>query len=142
MQSRSLIVGAAICCSTPVLACDCIHLDPSFPNFETDLDRIEQFYPIAAEGVVEADGDFAWRLVPTREYRGPGKPFYRIELHSDCSLDPIEMKKLIGKSVFLLLSPGAGQNREGYEAGRCVNLLGGAAEAAIRARFSGSCKPH
>lgn len=124
--------------SSPAIACDCITLDPKLPRFASDLDRIALYYPVAAEGVVEADGPYAWRFRPTREYRGPGKASYAIDLVSDCSLAPDEMKRLIGKPVFLLLAGGPGR----YEASRCVNLLGGETEAAIRERVAGSCKPH
>jgi hypothetical protein len=110
-------------------------LYPGSPKFGTDLDRIVQFYPVVAEGVLEADGPYAWRFRTTREYRGPGKSYYRVELASDCSLAPNEMKDLIGKPVFLLLSGGP----ERYEAGRCVNLLGGDVTAAIRDRYVESC---
>jgi hypothetical protein len=131
-----LIATLAAACASPALACDCVGLDPSYPRFEQDLDRIAAFYPVAAEGVVETDGPYAWRFRPTREYRGPRQAAYRLELLSDCSLDPAEMKRLIGKPVFLLLSRGAGQN-ESYEAQRCVNLQSTAVERAIRARIEG-----
>lgn len=122
--------------SSPALACDCVTLFPGSPRFESDLDRIVQFYPVAAEGVLEADGPYAWQFRTTREYRGPRQVSYRIELGSDCSIAPDEMKGLIGRPVFLLLSGGP----ERYEAGRCVNLLGGDAGAAIRSRYMESCK--
>jgi hypothetical protein len=105
------------------------------PNLARDLDSIAKFYPVAAEGRVEADGVYAWRFVPTREYRGPARASYRIELSSDCSLAPGEMKALIGRSVFLLLSGGP----DSYEAGRCVNLQSAAVEGAIRERISAAC---
>ena len=62
--------------SSPALACDCIRRDPQGPRFAEDLERIAKYYPVAAEGVVEADGPYAWRFRPTREYRGPGKASY------------------------------------------------------------------
>ncbi|WP_309662712.1 hypothetical protein [Sphingomonas sp.] len=128
---------ASLLASTPALACDCVRLDPNGPHFASDLDRIAKFYPIAAEGVIEAQGDYAWRFRPTHEYRGPGKASYAIELIGDCSLEPPTMAKLIGKPVFLLLAGGPDR----YEASRCVNLLGGAADAAIRDRVVKSCHP-
>ena len=134
---RHLLALLAIGCASPALACDCVRLDPAFPHFEEELDRIAAFYPVAAEGVVEAAGPYAWRFRPTHEYRGAGKPSYRLELLSDCSLDPIEMKKMIGKRVFLLLSRGTGG--DSYEAQRCVNLQAAPVEAAIRARVEASC---
>lgn len=128
---------ASILASTPAAACDCIGLDPKGPHFAADLDRIARYYPVAAEGVVEANGPYAWRFRPTREYRGLGKASYLIDLLSDCSLDPAEMKAIIGKPVFLLL--GGGPDR--FAASRCVNLLGGETEAAIRSRVAKSCPP-
>jgi hypothetical protein len=110
-------------------------LYPGSSRFGSDLDRIVHFYPVAAEGVLEADGPYGWRLRTTREYRGPGASSYRIGLASDCSIAPNEMKDLIGKPVFLLLSGGP----ERYEAGRCVNLLGSDVTSAIRDRYVESC---
>lgn len=110
-------------------------LFPGSARFEADLDRIVQFYPVAAEGVVEADGSYAWRFTPTREYRGPRQASYRIELGSDCSIDPGVMQAMIGKPVFLLLSGGP----ERYEAQRCVNLVADDVSAAIRRRYSEGC---
>jgi hypothetical protein len=123
--------------TAPALACDCVNLVPSSPRFESDLDSIVRFYPIAGEGLVEPDGPYAWRFRPTREYRGPRQASYRIELGSDCSIAPDEMKALIGKPVFLLLNGGPDR----YEAGRCVNLLAADVTAAIRDRYLGSCQP-
>jgi hypothetical protein len=111
-------------------------LYPKGPHFAEDINRIAQFYPVVAEGAVEADGPYAWRFRTTREYRGLGKASYAIELLSDCSLDPQEMRKIIGKPVFLLLAGGPDR----YEANRCVNLLGHEVEAAIRKRIVGSCR--
>lgn len=123
--------------ASPALACDCIRLIPGSPNFARDLDAIVKFYPVVGEGRIEADGPYAWRFIPTREYRGTGKHSYRIELSSDCSLAPGEMKSLIGKPVLLLLSGGP----ERYEAGRCVNLQSPSVEAAIRDRIKAGCTP-
>jgi len=119
----------------PALACDCVGLIPGSPNFTRDLDAIAKFYSVAAEGRVEVDGPHAWRFIPAREYRGSGKASYRIELSSDCSLAPGEMKALIGNPVFLLLSGGP----DHYEAGRCVNLQSPDVEAAIRDRIKAGC---
>jgi hypothetical protein len=138
---RTLVLSAllgSILISAPAAACDCVGLDPKGPHFAADLDRIAKYYPIAAEGVIEAQGDYAWRFSPTHEYRGPGKPSYAVELASDCSLDPQTMKALVGKPVFLLLAGGP----DHYEANRCVNLIGGQVEAAIRRRVVSSCRPH
>lgn len=135
---RTLIVlglFGSLLASAPAAACDCVRLDPSGPHYTSDLDRIAKYYPIAAEGVLEADGDYAWRFHATHEYRGPGKASYAIELISDCSIEPQTMKGLIGKPVFLLLAGGPDR----YEASRCVNLLGGDADAAIRARVLSLC---
>ena len=121
--------------AAPGWSCDCVTLLPDSPNFSQDLDAIAKFYPVAAEGLVEADGASAWRFKPTHEYRGPKQASYRIELSSDCSLAPNEMKALIGKPVFLLLSGGPDR----YEAGRCVNSLSPKVERAIRARVGGAC---
>ena len=118
-------------------ACDCVSLIPGSPRFTRDLDAIAGFYPIAAEGRLERDGQYAWRFVPTHELRGPKQPSYRIELASDCSIDPQEMSKLIGKPMFLLLSGGP----ERYEAQRCVNLQSPQVEKAIRARIGAGCRP-
>jgi hypothetical protein len=74
-----------------------------------------------------------------REYRGPGQASYRVELISDCSLSPEEMKEIIGKRVFLLLAAGTGGSAGRYEASRCVNLLGADVEAALRARLTRAC---
>ena len=134
---RILAVLGSLLAANPAAACDCVRLIPSGPHFAEDLDGIAKFYPVAAEGVVEADGPYAWRFRPTREYRGLGKASYTIDLISDCSLGPQEMQTIIGKPVFLLLAGGPDR----FEAGRCVNLLGGEAEAAIRKRVIGSCPP-
>jgi hypothetical protein len=128
----AVLIGAA----APALACDCVTLIPGSPNFERDIDAIAKFYPIAADGTVEADGPYAWRFRPAHEYRGPTQASYRIELLSDCSLGPDEMKALIGKRVFLLLSGGPDR----YEAGRCVNLQSPAVEKAIRGRLHARCR--
>lgn len=136
-RTVGLLAFGLLLASTPAAACDCITLDPKGPRFATDLDRIAQYYPVAAEGVLERDGEFAWRFRATQEYRGPGKASYRVELISDCSLEPAAMKAIIGKPVFLLLAGGPDR----YEASRCVNLLGGEAESAIRNRFRRSCRP-
>jgi hypothetical protein len=112
-----------------------VTLLPSSPRFERDLDSIARFYPVAAEGVLETDGPYAWRFKPTREYRGLKRSSYRIELASDCSLAPDEMKALIGRPVFLLLSGGP----ERYDAGRCVNRQSPEIEKAIRARIGAGC---
>jgi hypothetical protein len=118
-----------------------VRLVPGSPQFESSVDRIALYYPVAAEGVIESDGPYAWRLRPTREYRGPRQASYRIELLSDCSLDPQAMRSVIGKTVFVLLSEGQGQNRGSYEIQRCVNLLGADVEEAIRARIGADCQP-
>jgi len=130
----ALIPGSA-------LACDCVALLPDGPRFQADVDRIAAYYPVAAEGVLEADGAYAWRFTPTHEYRGPRQTAYRIQLLSDCSLDPLEVKSLIGKRVFLLLAEGEGQNRGTYEIGRCVNRQSPEVEAAIRGRMGAGCRP-
>ena len=125
----------------PALACDCVRLIPGSPRFQADVDRIAEYYPVAAEGVLEADGAYAWRFTPTREYRGPRHAAYRIQLLSDCSLDALELKSLIGKPVFLLLAEGEGQYRGTYEIGRCVNRQSPEVETAIRARTGTGCRP-
>ena len=135
---RILAVLGSLLAANPAAACDCVRLIPSGPHFAEDLDGIAKFYPVAAEGVVEADGPYAWRFRPTREYRGLGKASYTIDLISDCSLGPQEMQKIIGKPVFLLLAGGPDR----FEAGRCVNLLGAEIGAAIRSRVAKSCPQH
>ena len=135
MPRLSCLVAFAALCATPALACDCIRLVPGGPHFEADLDRIAAFYPVAAEGVIEANGAYSWRFKPSHEFRGPKQASYPVELISDCSLDPEELKALIGKPVFLLLSGGPDR----YEASRCVNLQGAAVEAGIRKRIKASC---
>jgi hypothetical protein len=117
-------------------ACDCVRLLPESPRFQADLDRIAAFYPVAAEGVLEVAGPYAWRFRPTQEYRGPGEQAYPIDLISDCSLAPDELRALLGKPVFVLLS-GSGNH---YEISRCVNFLGRDIDAAIRTRIEGGCK--
>jgi hypothetical protein len=134
-----LIASFALASATPALACDCVRLIPGSPRFEDDIKRIVTFYPVVAEGVVESDGPYKWRFRPTREYRGPRQGSYRIELLSDCSLDPQALQSIIGNKVFLLLSEGEGQNRSSYEIQRCVNLLGADVERAIRARIGVNC---
>jgi len=134
-----LIAGLALAAATPAFACDCVTLIPGGPRFQSDLDGIAQYYPVAADGILEADGPYAWRFTPTHEYRGPSQRAYRIELLSDCSLDPLEMKALLGKPIFLLLAEGQGQNRGSYEIGRCVNRQSPEVEKAIRARVGVGC---
>lgn len=129
---------AATLASSPAAACDCVGLDPKGPHFAEDLDRIAKFYPVAADGVIEAAGPYAWRFRPTHEFRGPGKAYYAIDLLSDCSLDPAEMTAIIGQPVFLLLGGGP----ERFAASRCVNLLGGEIDDAIRARVANACAAH
>ena len=131
----------ALLAAQPALACDCIRLNPKAPRFAEDVDRIAQYYPVAAEGVLEPDGPYAWRFNPTREYRGPGKKSYSISLISDCSLAPQELNPLVGKSIFVLLAEGLGDHQGHYEISRCVNLLDGEIEKAIRARILTTCKP-
>ena len=128
--SLALLLG-----SQSALACDCVTLIPGSPNFARDLDAIAGFYPVAADGVLQPDGAYAWRFVPTHEYRGPRQSSYRVELTSDCSLAPDEMDALIGKPVFLLLSGGP----ERYEAGRCVNRQSPEVEKALRSRIGADC---
>ena len=126
----------ALVCATPAIACDCMRLDPAFVRFEADLDRIAEYYPVAAEGVLEANGPYAWKFRPSRELRGPGQGSYAIDLISDCSLGPNEIKPLLGRPVFLLLSGGP----ERYEVSRCVNLQSPEVEKAIRRRIGEGCK--
>ena len=126
--------------SSPAIACNCVRLDPKAPRFGSDLDRIAEHYPVAAEGVLENDGPYAWRFTPTREYRGPGKRSYPIALISDCSLAPQELAPFIGKPVFVLLVEGPGDHQGSYEISRCVNLLGADIENALRARIMKACK--
>ena len=122
--------------SNPVFACDCRTLVPSSPNYQRDLEEVAAYYAVAADGVVERDGDFQWRLRVTRELKGPGLRIYRIVLSSDCSIDPQEMNQMIGKTVFLLLTPSTVDGMtDAYEAGRCFNAQSpavavGSAEAA------------
>jgi hypothetical protein len=126
--------------SAPAAACDCVRLIPNGPHFESDLYRIAKYYPVAAEGVLERDGPYAWRFNTTREYRGPGKRSYPIALISDCTLAPQELNALIGKPIFVLLVEGPGDHKGNYEISRCVNLLGPDIENALRARISTECK--
>jgi len=126
--------------SAPAAACDCIRLIPNGPHFNSDLDRIAQYYPVAAEGVLEADGPYAWRFRPTREYRGPRKQSYPVTLISDCTLAPEELTTLIGKPIFVLLVERPGDHKGSYELSRCVNLLGAEIENALRARITTRCK--
>ncbi len=126
--------------SSPALACDCVRLDPNGPHFKADLDRVAEYYPVAAEGVLEGDGPYAWRFNPTREYRGPGKSSYSITLISDCSLAPQELNAVLGKPIFVLLAAGPGDHQRHYEISRCVNLLGADIENALRARILSRCK--
>jgi hypothetical protein len=121
------------------MACDCIRLIPGGPHFAADLDRIVQYYPVAAEGVVSADGPSAWRFFPTREYRGRGLKSYPITLIIDCSLAPDEMKAVIGKPIFALLAEGPGDHRGTFELSRCVNLQSPAVEKEMRARLGADC---
>ncbi len=132
----TLLAGVgSLMISSAAVACDCVRFFPESPHFEADLDRIAQF-PVAAEGVLEAAGPYSWRLRTTREYRGPGKRTYDIDLISDCSLGPDELRALIGKPVFVLLS-GVGER---YEISRCANFLGPEIDAAIRTRLTAHCK--
>lgn len=134
-----LIAALVLASATPALACDCVRLIPGSARFEDDVNRIVAFYPVAAEGVVVSEGPYGWRFRPTREYRGRSQASYRIELLSDCSLDPQAMRSIIGKRVFLLLSEGEGQGRGSFEIQRCVNLLEPDVERAIRAKIVGNC---
>lgn len=136
MARFAFLLGLLACLPAAASACDCITLSPDFPRFESDLDRIAAYYPVAAEGVLAADGPYAWQFRATKEYRGPRQASYRVELVSDCSLGPDEITPLIGRSIFLLLSGGP----ERYEVSRCVNLQPPEVEKAIRARIGGSCK--
>ena len=135
-----LSVLIASVCAPPALACDCIRLDPSFPRFEADLDRIAEYYPVAVEGIVQADGPYRWRLLPTREFRGPGLKSYSIDLISDCSLAPDEMKALINRRIFALLAEGPGDHSGRYELSRCVNLQSPEVEKSIRKRIGEACR--
>ena len=129
--------------SAPAAACDCIRLISNGPHFNSDLDRIAKYYPVAAEGVLERDGPYAWRFNATREYLGPGERFYSITLISDCTLAPQELNALIGKPIFVLLAKGPGDHKGNYEISRCVNLLGTDIENALRSRILTRCKrPH
>jgi hypothetical protein len=130
-------ISALSLMATPASACDCIRLDPKGPHFAADLDRIAAYYPVVAEGVLEPDGQYAWRFRPTREIRGHKQASYPIELISDCSLGPDELKAMIGKRIFVLL---AGDGNR-FEISRCVNFLGGEIEQQIRQRIARDCKP-
>lgn len=127
--------------ATPAIACDCVRLFPGSPRFESDIRRIAAYYPVAAEGVIERDGQYSWRLTPTRELRGPKQKSYRIDLISDCSLAPDEMNALVGRTIFALLVEGPGDHQGRYELSRCVNLLGPEVEGALRARITARCTP-
>jgi hypothetical protein len=135
-----LAFAAFLVAAGPAAACDCVRLDPKGPNFASDLERIAEFYPIAAEGMLERDGPYAWRFKPTREYRGPGKSSYSITLISDCSLAPQELNAVLGKPIFVLLAGGPGDHQGNYEISRCVHLLGADIENALRARILSRCK--
>ena len=137
VRIAALIALLGLTAASPGLACDCIRLDPNGPNFAADLDRIAAYYPVAAEGVLESDGEFAWRFRPTHEYRGLKQASYPVELISDCSLGPDELGHIVGKPVFLLL---AGEKNR-FEISRCVNFLGADVEQAIRDRIGKRCKP-
>lgn len=131
-----LTIAGALLAPSPALACDCIRLDPNGPHFAADLERITAHYPIAAEGVLEPDGELAWRFRPTREYRGLKQASYPIDLISDCSLSPGELTAIIGKPLFVLL--GGHGNR--FEISRCVNFLSPDVEQAIRRKIADNCK--
>ena len=120
-------------------ACDCIRLSHEAPRFKEEIDRIAAYYPVAAEGVLESDGSYRWRFVPTREFRGPAQKSYSIDLISDCSLAPDELNALLGMPVFALLAEGAGDYRGRYELNRCVNLQAPDVENAIRERIGAGC---
>ncbi|MEO7240849.1 MAG: hypothetical protein ABIW16_05560 [Sphingomicrobium sp.] len=85
--------------------------------------------------MIEPDGSNGWRFRPTHEYRGPGQPFYPLELISDCSLGPSEINLLVGKPLFVLLAGESGR----FEISRCVNFLGAAIDRAIRKRVIDGC---
>ena len=142
LRSLILLAGAgAILIPGAAAACDCVRLFPESPRIEEDLDRIAAFYPVAAEGIIERDGEYFWRFTPTREFRGPGRKSYPIGLISDCSLAPDEMNAVVGKPVFALLVEGPGDHQGRYELNRCVNFLGPEIGAAIRAGIAAGCKP-
>jgi hypothetical protein len=138
-MKAALIASLALASPTPALACDCVRLIPGSARFQDDVNRIAAFYPVAAEGVLESEGPYSWRFRPTREFRGRSQASYRIELLSDCSLDPQAMQSIIGRRVFLLLSEGEGQCRGSFEIQRCVNLLEADVERAIRSRIAANC---
>lgn len=140
MVRAVLPVLIALTSATPALACDCMRLDPSFPRFEADLDRLAEYYPVAVEGIIQVDGQYCWRLIPTWEFRGPGLKSYSIDLISDCSLAPDEMNTLIGRRIFALLAEGPGDHRGRYELSRCVNLQSPEVEKAIRKRIGEGCR--
>ncbi len=120
-------------------ACDCVRLSPAYPRFQADLDRIAAYYPVAAQGLIKADGPYRWRFIPTREFRGPGKKSYSVDLISDCSLAPDEMNALIGRPILALLVEGPGDHKGRYELSRCVNVQAPDVEKAIRERFLRAC---
>src|SRR5205085_10286193 len=118
-----IFLAAAVAVPTPALACDCRTLFPGSPNFARHVDEVAAYYSVAADGVVERDGPYGWRLRVTRELKGTGAATYSIVLSSDCSVDPQTMNALVGKPVFLLLAPVSTQgSKDAYEAGRCVNF--------------------
>src|SRR4051794_12775620 len=84
----ALVLAIVSLTAGPALACDCVRLIPGSPRFQSDVDRVAQYYPVAAEGVLEPDGPYAWRFRTEHEYRGPGLGSYPVELISDCSLAP------------------------------------------------------
>jgi hypothetical protein len=134
-------VAAAVAATpTCAVACDCIRLIPGSKRFDADLDRIAAYYQVAADGVLEADGPYAWRLRPIREYRGRKQSSYPISLASDCSVDPQEMNRLVGKKIFVLLAEGSGESKGRYELSRCVNLQSREVESAIRSRIDRRCE--
>lgn len=131
----TLVFAAGMAGASPALTCDCIRLDPQGPHFAADLDRIAAYYPVAAEGVLETEGEFAWRFRPVREYRGLKAASYKIDLISDCSLAPDELRAIAGKPIFVLLSG----NGDRFEISRCVNLQGAEIEQEILRRISENC---
>ena len=129
-------LALALLTATPALACDCQTLIPGSPTFTREVAEIADYYAVAADGVLERNGPHAWRLRVTQELKGSRAPIYRIVLSSDCSLDPQTMDAMVGKKVFLLLTPASVDGAAGaYEAGRCVNQLPPAVERAFRDYF-------
>ena len=136
---RYRMLAAALLCSSPALACDCVTLIPGGPHFATDLERISAFYPVASEGGIRIDRrDGSFRFFPSHEVRGRGQSSYVLDQISDCSLSFEDLRAIVGKPVFLILAGGP----EKYEVGRCINLLGGAAEDALREQFTRRCATH